>query len=277
MAVFNGAGPDGWYLTSWDRMSLMYSRIPNLVQDAAARSLPLLRKLGSATRPDSLSWVYAKSERLAHGAEIITWGARRRVSPRFIGIWNPAPYRNGLYRDSDWIAEGRQQVDAILEQVRQDFEGESERDRIVFTARQLLSAEATFYYSHWWCRGAGLQLRCPYLDSDLNEFVMRLPRTDLEKIDLRRLAAKYLGQDMANSPKIGQTIPIQQWFQTVLKDFLIDQLSPSRLKKSGLFNVETVQTMIDQHLRGTANHAFHLWPLITVLRWQDFASSGEWQ
>ncbi len=275
-ALFNGAGPDGWYLTSWDKISLMYSKLPNVVLDLLARTIPPLRKLGSATRPDSLSWVYAKSGRLAHGAEIISWGARRRVSPRFIGIWNPEPYRNGLYRHSDWITEGRQQVDAILEQVRQDFHGENERDRIVFTARQLLSAEATFYYSHWWSRGAGLQLRTPYLDSDLNEFAMRLPRTDLEKIDLRRLAAKYLGPDMAYSPKIGQTVPIEQWFRTGLREFLLDQLSPSRLERSGIFNIATVQTMIDQHLRGAANHAFHLWPMITVLKWQDLASSGEW-
>jgi hypothetical protein len=147
--LLNGAGPDGWYLDSWERMSLHYSRLPNVVQDLAARSIPLLRKLGSATRPGPLSWVYGKAGRLAHGAEIITWGARRRVSPRFVGSWNPQPYRNGLYRNSDWIAGGRQQADAILEDVRQDFDGESERDRLVFIARQLLLAEGFLYYSHW--------------------------------------------------------------------------------------------------------------------------------
>ena len=274
--VINGAGPDGWYLTPWDRLSLMYSKTPNLVQDLAARSIPLLRKLGAATRPNSLARLYAKAGRLAHGAEIIGWGARRRVSPRFIGIWNPAPYRSGLYRDAHWLADGRLQFDEILEQVRQDFRGESERDRIVFMARQLLSAEATFYYSHWWNRGAELQLRTPYLDLDLNEFAMRLPRSDLQKLDLRRVAERYLGRDMAYSPKIGQTVPIQQWFQTSLRDFLIDQLSASRLEASGVFDVEAVQSMIDEHLRGTANHAFHLWPIITVLRWQECAASGDW-
>lgn len=143
-------------------------------------------------------------------------------------------------------------------------------------ARQLLSAEATFYYSHWWNRGAELQLRTPYLDLDLNEFAMRLPRSDLQKLDLRRVAERYLGRDMAYSPKIGQTVPIQQWFQTSLRDFLIDQLSASRLEASGVFDVEAVQSMIDEHLRGTANHAFHLWPIITVLRWQECAASGDW-
>jgi asparagine synthase (glutamine-hydrolysing) len=275
--LLNGAGPDAWHLTSWDRMSLHYSRLPNVVQDLAARSIPYLRRLGSATGPGPLSWVCAKAGRLAHGAEIITWGARRRVSPRFIGSWNPQPYRNGLYLNSDWIAEGRQQADAILEQVRQDFDGESERDRLVFTSRNFFAADGFFHFSHCWSRGTGLQLRTPYMDSDLDAFVMRLPRTGTNKDDLRRLAAKYLGRDMASSPKIGQTVPIEQWFRTTLKEFLIDQLSPSRLEKSGLFNIQAVQTMIDQHLRGTANHAFHLWPMITVLKWQDLASSGEWE
>ena len=275
--LLNGAGPDGWYLDSWERMSLHYSRLPNVVQDLAARSIPLLRRLGSATRPCPLSWVYAKAGRLAHGSEIITWGARRRVSPRFIGSWNPQPYRNGLYRNSDWIAEGRQQADAILEDVRQDFDGESERDRLVFIARQLLLAEGFLYYSHCWSRAAGLPLRSPIMDLELEAFVMRLARTGKHKDDTRRLARKYLGSDMAYSPKIGQTVPIEQWFRTGLKEFLIDQLSPSRLEKSGLFNIQTVQTMIDQHLRGAANHAFHLWPMITVLKWQDLASSGEWE
>ena len=106
---------------------------------------------------------------------------------------------------------------------------------------------------------------------------MRLPRTGKHKDDIRRLAAKYLGPEMAYSPKIGQTVPIEQWFRTGLREFLLDQLSPSRLERSGVFNLETVQTMIDQHLRGETNHAFHLWPIITVLKWQEIASSGEWQ
>ncbi len=274
--LFNGAGPDSWYLSSWDRLSLRCSRLPRVVQDLAAQSVPVLRSLGSATRPRPLSWIYSKAGRLAHGAEIISWGARRGVSPRFIGIWNPEPYRNDLYRDSDWIADGRRQADEILEQARQQFSGEIERDRIVLTSRTFFPAEGFLYFSHWWSRGAGFPLRVPYLDADLDEFVMRLPRTGHDKNDLRRLAAKYLGQDMAYSPKFGQTIPIQLWFQTALKDFLLDQLSPRRLKESGLFNVQTVQAMIEQHLRGAANHAFRLWPMIAVLRWQDLASSGEW-
>ena len=274
--LFNGAGPDGWYLGSWARLSLAYSRLPGIARHLAARSIPVLRRLGSMTRPAALSRVYAKTGRLAHGLDIINWGASRRISPSFIGIWNPEPYRNGLYRDSDWVPKARQETDALLADVARAFDGESERDKLMFVSRQFSNSEGFLYFSHWWSRAAGFQLRTPISDLELETFVMRLPRTGKDKDDIRRLAAKYLGRDLAYGPKVGQTVPIQQWFQTVLKEFLIDQLSQSRLERSGLFNVATVQAMIDQHLRGEANHAFHLWPIITVLRWQDLASSGDW-
>lgn len=276
VTLLNGAGPDRWYQHLWERLSLQYRRLPRVAQYLGVQSLPVLQSIGSASWPSQLAPLYHKIGRLAHGGQIITWGAERQVTPRFIGIINPEPYREVMHRDKSWVSQAHEEIRAILEETCNEFAGESDEDKLAFTAQQYFPSEGILSWNHWWGEAAGIQIRFPYFDRDLCAFAMRLPRAGKDKDDIRRLARQHLGEEMSQSPKIGQTIPLQGWFRNQLQDFVRDQLSPDRVIWSGLFDPKTVEAMLDQHIDGTADHAWHIWPAIAVLKWQDLATSGDW-
>lgn len=276
IALLNGAGPDRWYLHLWDRLSLGLAAVPEFGRNVLTGMIPILRKVSASSQPALLKNVYYKIGRLAHGATIITWGLERRISPRFIGIMHPEPYRHCLYFDDEWLPEAHEEVRALLEETRNEFDDESDRDAISFTAQQYFPSEGILTWNHWWGEASGLQVRFPYFDSEFYEFVMRLARRGKDKDDMRHLARKFLGPEMSHSPKIGQTIPLQGWFRNELRDFVRDQLSENRVIDSGLFDPETVSVMVNQHIEGKADHAWHIWPMMAVLKWQELARSGDW-
>jgi asparagine synthase (glutamine-hydrolysing) len=276
MVLLNGAGTDVLYVVRWDRIALNYARLPIFMQRMGSAMIPLFDRIGELRRPGPLSPLYAKSARLAHGAKIIAWAAERGVTAELTGIWNPVFYRTGLYSDKTWIADAHRDRDALLADLLETYAEENKRDRIVIIDRELTTSEATLYWNHWWGRASGHRVRFPYLDQDVDAYVLRLNRWGKDKDDWRCVAERLLDKESANAPKIGQTVPIHDWFRKPLKDFVMDQLSPARVARSGIFDPEAVQRLTESHMRKDGQHAFRLWPIITTLRWQDLAASGKW-
>jgi asparagine synthase (glutamine-hydrolysing) len=50
---------------------------------------------------------------------------------------------------------------------------------------------------------------------------------------------------------------------------LLDYLSPSRLKKEGLFDETMVENKIKEHLSGRINHHYRLWALLMWEMWRE--------
>ena len=72
-----------------------------------------------------------------------------------------------------------------------------------------------------------LEVRSPFLDSDVIEFGLSLPENQrvgrFGKILLKNLAAQYLPRDLIDRPKMGFGIPRQKWLQTILAP-LVDEI-----------------------------------------------------
>lgn len=83
------------------------------------------------------------------------------------------------------------------------------------------------------------------------------------------MAAKHMPRDMAYSPKVAQGVPIAQWMRGGMRDFVADNLAPSRIEESGIFDRDLVSSLLDQHMKGQADHAWRLWALLSVVLWQD--------
>jgi asparagine synthase (glutamine-hydrolysing) len=119
---------------------------------------------------------------------------------------------------------------------------------------------------------ASLEVRSPFLDRQLAEFVLALP-TRLRcgwwetKPLLRAVAHRLLPPNVARRPKHGFGVPTGQWLRTELRGMALDHLSPERLHKQGLFDPARVSIMLDQHLTGVANHRKELWTLLMFQLW----------
>jgi len=62
-------------------------------------------------------------------------------------------------------------------------------------------------------------------------------------------------------------VPISLWFRGEARSFLRDYLSPSAIRRRGLFSLNYVERLLNEHEAGTADHGARLWALLNVELW----------
>ena len=63
-------------------------------------------------------------------------------------------------------------------------------------------------------------------------------------------------------------MPTSLWLRKEMRPFMRDVLSPSAVRRRGLFNPSFVEKLIGEHERGFADHGALLWGLMNVELWQ---------
>ena len=120
---------------------------------------------------------------------------------------------------------------------------------------------------------ASLEERVPFLDHELVEQVWRIPSRLLisgfkPKALLKGAISSYLPRDLLHRPKVGFRVPVGPWFRNELKDLLTDLVSDSNSRMQGIFKQKTVETLVQEHLKGIRDHQKQLWALLNFVLWQ---------
>jgi asparagine synthase (glutamine-hydrolysing) len=121
---------------------------------------------------------------------------------------------------------------------------------------------------------ASLEARVPYLDHELVEYAFRIPdayklRGFVGKWILRRAFRGRVPDIVLRRRKSGFSVPIASWLRAELRPLAHDLLAPSRLRRQGLFDPESVGRLLDDHQALRADHARILWGLIMFQAWWD--------
>jgi asparagine synthase (glutamine-hydrolysing) len=117
----------------------------------------------------------------------------------------------------------------------------------------------------------GLEARAPFLAENVVKFAWSLP-VELKvgsrqgKLILRRILARHLPREIWNRPKVGFSAPLESWLRGALRPWAEELLSHTRLEAGG-FRANAVREKWLQHVSGTHNWQYALWP---VLMWQAF-------
>lgn len=119
---------------------------------------------------------------------------------------------------------------------------------------------------------ASLEARVPILDHRVVEFSWRLPeawkiRDGVAKWPLRALAARYLPQEILDRPKMGFTVPLEEWLRGDLAEWAGDLLDGARLKRRGLYDVSAVTDLRDRFFGGAPGLAMPIWTLAVLEDW----------
>ena len=117
-----------------------------------------------------------------------------------------------------------------------------------------------------------LEARVPYLDHRVVEFVAQLDPSLKQhglttKYVLKKLAARYLPDDIVYRNKQGFVMPLSDWLQGSLKPHVDAALGSSGLMKRGLFRVGALAQLQAEHRSGRSNHAGRLWALTVLEQW----------
>lgn len=117
-----------------------------------------------------------------------------------------------------------------------------------------------------------IEARVPLLDHKVVEFAASLP-PDLK---LKRFTRKYLLKKVGRTllpPQIidrkkkGFPMPMSLWLRREAREFVRDTLSPTAIRRRGLFNNHYVEKLLDEHEKELADHGSLLWSLLSVELW----------
>ena len=117
-----------------------------------------------------------------------------------------------------------------------------------------------------------LEVRAPFLDWELAEFVISLPvRYKLHglkrKYLLKKAFADLLPPRILHRNKRGFQIPVSQWLRGRLRPLMEDLLSEEALARQKFFNPVAVRRLMQAHLSGEKDLRTPLWTLMVFQLW----------
>jgi asparagine synthase (glutamine-hydrolysing) len=124
----------------------------------------------------------------------------------------------------------------------------------------------------------GLEVRVPYLDHEIVEYVERLSssfkvRNGSRKWLHRRLCRHYLPSRLVNRSKIGFETPSGEWFRDSMSGTLADFVADRESQIYRFLRRDAIQSLFQEHQTGRSHHPDLLFSLLALEVWLRNASN----
>ena len=118
--------------------------------------------------------------------------------------------------------------------------------------------------------GHHLELRVPFLDHHLVEWINQLPfsyklRGFKTKALLKEALRPHLPSSIIDRPKAGFNVPMARWLLGPLKEVSQDYLSADAIHEMGLWDYNTVRQIQDLHQQQHADYSRPLWSMLCFM------------
>ena len=120
---------------------------------------------------------------------------------------------------------------------------------------------------------ASIEARMPFLDHELAAFVSALPdawrvRGFTTKRILRLAMRRLLPARILQRPKVGFRVPVNEWFRTSMRDYLLAHLTDKDSRTRDYYRPQELRRVLEEHFAGRHNHEKLLWCLLNLEIWQ---------
>lgn len=120
----------------------------------------------------------------------------------------------------------------------------------------------------------GLEVRTAFLDTQVMEFVARLPerfkiQNKRVKAMLKTAAGPLLPSSVVDRSKEGFVLPVNRWLQGCLFTYAKEALAPSELARHDLFDQAEVQRLLTEFQSGKSSLANKILSLLSFQIWYD--------
>jgi asparagine synthase (glutamine-hydrolysing) len=158
--------------------------------------------------------------------------------------------------------------------MKETFNGFNSLDRMLFTDMHTYLPDDELRKMDRLSMCHSLEVRVPFLDHKLVEFVATIPsgyklkRWQKKHILIRALDG-VLPKAILARRKQGFSIPLNSWLRGPLRDFVHTYLAEPALREVGLFDPQTVARILKEHDQGRRNHETKIWVLLIFMMWHN--------
>jgi asparagine synthase (glutamine-hydrolysing) len=119
---------------------------------------------------------------------------------------------------------------------------------------------------------ASLEARMPFMDHELAAFISSLPdnyrvRGTQTKWILRQAMMRLLPAAILERPKVGFRVPVNEWFQHSLREYLLEMLTGTEARCLSFMNRAALERVLREHVDGRINHEKLLWSMLSLEIW----------
>jgi asparagine synthase (glutamine-hydrolysing) len=119
---------------------------------------------------------------------------------------------------------------------------------------------------------AGIEGRPPLIDKEVVDFAFTcLPKDKIingnQKYILKEVSKKYLPHEIIDRPKAPFAAPLRSWLISDLKEMVHDLVNDKAIRNRGIYNVNYVKRIMDQHYSGKEDHSQMIFKLLVTEIW----------
>jgi asparagine synthase (glutamine-hydrolysing) len=253
-SVFSGLGSDVWNLTKRHRAAFRFNQLPGPMRHLARATIRAARPLGlkDQGRAEWASQSVSGVGELYSSDSPLNRQTRRR-----------------LYRDPTLVDRSGQKLINIYQDAADQHASDDTKGALVYLVERFNGAESVFHWNRSWTLAYGLDLLVPYFDNDLVDLAMNLEGKSTGKDYFRQLAAQHLPDDLAQTPRIPQQIPVSDWLRGPLAGPVRERLADMPSSMATIFDPDSVTQVMDEHVQGSADNGWRLIALLTTAAWFD--------
>jgi asparagine synthase (glutamine-hydrolysing) len=157
-------------------------------------------------------------------------------------------------------------------------------NQMLYLDSKIFMTTLNLTYNDKMSMASSVEVRVPFLDRDLAEFVAWNVRPEMKLKGKHRPVTKHifreamrglLPPEVLRQPKAGFAAPVDYWLAHDLRPMVDDLLSESRVRRRGLFRPEEVRRYIDAHRHGAEDWSMQIWQLLTLEIWMQLFIDGD--
>ncbi len=156
-------------------------------------------------------------------------------------------------------------------------------NQMLYLDTKIFMVSLNLTYNDKMSMASSVEVRVPFLDRELAEFVAWNVPPNLKLKGLWRPTTKYIFRkamqdvlpgEVLRQPKAGFAAPVDYWLAHDLKEMVDDLLSVSQLRQRSLFRPERVRAMVDEQRRGSRDWSMQIWQFLTLELWMRMFIDG---
>ncbi len=152
--------------------------------------------------------------------------------------------------------------------------GLSENDSISYLELKTTMVDDFLNYTDKTSMAHSLEVRVPFLDHRLVEFVLGLPfnfknKGNNAKYILKKMSEKLLPDEIIYRKKHPFFLPLTVWIKDDFKDLIKDTFNSSFIENNPLFNQAGLNNLLNDHISNNRDRSREIWLSFITIRWLE--------